>query len=214
MLKLGCRQPNYLDVGRLITDIDQPKLVNESISKQVIDIVGSNKRMEFYKFLLDRSELHIRRMQYNVMGESCFVGMHLDTDSNPDYLVAVVIQLGENFKGGEYVVYGGGKPPRSFSPPRFSVIFSDCRYEHEVKKIKTGLRKSLVFFLSTNNGKNARTEIKMKLGYFTQPFHPTTKKLSQSLGGSEAAVIADRNGYTEAIFGEHATDAFETSPPH
>lgn len=149
-------EPNYLDVGRLITDIDQPKLVNESISKQVIDIVGSNKRMEFYKFLLDRSELHIRRMQYNVMGEGCFVGMHLDTDSNPDYLVAVVIQLGGNFKGGEYVVYGGGKPPRSFSPPRFSVIFSDCRYEHEVKKIKTGLRKSLVFFLSTNNGKNAR----------------------------------------------------------
>ena len=55
------------------------------------------------------------------------------------------------------------------------------------------------------------SEIKMKLGYFTQPFHPTTKKLSQSLEEDhEAAVIADRNGYTEAIFGEHATDAFET----
>ena len=129
-------EPNYLDVGRLITDIDQPKLVNESIFKQVIDIAGSNKRMEFYKFLLDRSELHIRRMQYNVMGEGVFVGMHLDTDSNPDYLVAVVIQLGENFKGGEYVVYVVVENLQDHFPPRFSVIFSDCRYEHEVKKIK------------------------------------------------------------------------------
>ena len=149
-------EPNFLEVGRLITDIDKPRLVNDLISKQVIDIVGSDERMEFYKFLLDKPDLHIRRMQYNVMGEGCFVGLHLDTDSNPDYLVAVVVQLGGDFKGGEYVVYGGGIPPRSFSPPRFSVIFSDCGYEHEVTKIKTGLRKSLVFFLSTNDGKNAR----------------------------------------------------------
>jgi len=149
-------EPNSLEVGRLITDIDEPKLVNDLISNQVIDIVGSDERMKFYKFLLDKPELYIRRMQYNVMGEGCFVGLHLDTDSNPDYLVAVVVQLGGEFKGGEYVVYGGGIPPRSFSPPRFSVIFSDCRYEHEVTKIKSGLRKSLVFFLSTNNGSNAR----------------------------------------------------------
>ena len=51
----------------------------------------------------------------------------------------------------------------------------------------------------------------MKLGYFTQPFHPITKKLSQALEEDyEAGIIADRNGYSEAIFGEHATDAFET----
>ena len=51
----------------------------------------------------------------------------------------------------------------------------------------------------------------MNLGYFTQPFHPTTKMLSQSLQEDfEAGVIADRNGYSEAIFGEHATDAYET----
>jgi hypothetical protein len=147
---------NYLEVGRLMTDIDAPKLVNSSISTKVIDIVSSMKKMEFYKFLLDKPNLYIRRMQYNVMGKGCFVGLHLDTDSNPDYLVAVVIQLGGNFKGGDYVVYGGDIPPRSFSPSRFSTIFSDCRYEHEVTKVKSGLRKSLVFFLSTDNGKNKR----------------------------------------------------------
>lgn len=51
----------------------------------------------------------------------------------------------------------------------------------------------------------------MRLGYFTQPFHPISKNLSQSLEEDyEAGIIADRNGYSEAIFGEHATDAFET----
>lgn len=149
-------EPNFLEVGRLITDIDEPKFVNEDISNKVFSIVSSEKKMEFYKFLLDEPDLFIRRMQYNVMGKNCFVGLHLDTDSNPDYLVAVVVQLGGNFDGGEYVVYGGGIPPRSLSPTRFSVIFSNCKYEHEVKKIKSGLRKSLVFFLSTNNGKNRR----------------------------------------------------------
>ena len=149
-------EPNFLEVGRLITDVDESRFVNEDISNKVFSIVGSEKRMEFYKFLLNEKDLFIRRMQYNVMGKNCFVGLHLDTDSNPDYLVAVVVQLGGNFEGGEYVVYGGDIPPRSFSPPRFSVIFSNCEYEHEVKKVKSGLRKSLVFFLSTNNGKNKR----------------------------------------------------------
>jgi hypothetical protein len=156
-IELGdAAEPNFLEVGRLMTDVDKPTLVNKPLSEEALEIVSSNRVMEFYKFLLNKSDLYIRRMQYNVMGEDCFVGLHLDTDSNPDYLVAVVIQLGDNFEGGDYVVYGGGLPPRSFHPPRFSVIVSDCRFEHEVTKIISGLRKSLVFFLSSNNGKNKR----------------------------------------------------------
>ena len=158
-IELGdANEPNFLEVGRMMTDVDKPTLVNEPLSSEALEIVSSQKVMEFYKFLLDKSELYVRRMQYNVMGENCFVGLHLDTDSNPDYLVAVVIQLGGNFEGGDYVVYGGGLPPRSFHPPKFSVIVSDCKYEHEVTKITSGLRKSLVFFLSSNNSKNKRTK--------------------------------------------------------
>ena len=52
----------------------------------------------------------------------------------------------------------------------------------------------------------------MKLGFFTQPFHPREKKISQSLKEDyEAAIIADRNGYVEAIFGEHVTDVTNAS---
>ena len=86
-------------------------------------------------------------MQYNILNAGCFVGLHLDTDSNPDYMVAVVIQFGDDFKGGDYVVYGGGKPPRVYKPTRNSIIIIDCKYEHEVTKVTSGSRKSLVFFL-------------------------------------------------------------------
>ena len=95
-------------------------------------------------------------MQYNILGEGCFVGLHLDTDSNPDYLVAVVIQFGDEFSGGEYVVYGGDQPPRRYSPEKNSIIVSNCDYEHEVTKVTAGQRKSLVFFLSESGGKNTR----------------------------------------------------------
>ena len=39
------------------------------------------------------------------MKKNSFVGFHLDTDSNPDYLYAVILQLGHKYKGGNYVVY-------------------------------------------------------------------------------------------------------------
>ena len=149
-------EPNFLDVGRIMTDIQQPVVVNKEISVKALEILNAKEKMAFFKYILGKNKLYIRRVQYNILKENSFVGIHLDTDSNPDYLVAVVLQFGGEFQGGDYVVYGGGLPPRSFHPHRYSMIISDCRYEHEVTKIKKGIRKSLVFFLSSNNGKNTR----------------------------------------------------------
>ena len=39
------------------------------------------------------------------MRKNCFVGKHLDIDSNPDYLFAITIQLGTKFSGGNYRVH-------------------------------------------------------------------------------------------------------------
>ena len=51
----------------------------------------------------------------------------------------------------------------------------------------------------------------MELGYFTQPFHPINREVDETLKEDyDAAIIADRNGYKEAFFGEHVTDKFET----
>ncbi len=51
----------------------------------------------------------------------------------------------------------------------------------------------------------------MNIGYFTQPFHPIGRKIHETLEEDyESAIIADRNGYKEAFFGEHVTDKYET----
>ncbi len=149
-------EPNYLDVGRFITDVDRPTLVNRPSSDEALDIIKDADFQKFFSYLLGTGTLHVRRMQYNILGEGCFVGIHLDTDSNPDYLVAVVIQFGDQFSGGEYVVYGGEQPPRRYSPGKNSIIVSNCDFEHEVTKVTSGKRKSLVFFLSESDGENTR----------------------------------------------------------
>ena len=89
------------------------------------------------------------------MKKNAFVGYHLDIDSNPDYLYAVVIQLGSKFTGGKYIVYKN-KIKKSFSPKYMSIIISDCKIPHEVTKVRSGERISFVFFLSENFAKNKR----------------------------------------------------------
>lgn len=50
----------------------------------------------------------------------------------------------------------------------------------------------------------------MRLGFFTMPVHPLSKKVSASLSEDrEAFLLADRLGYSEAYCGEHSTDLAE-----
>ena len=148
-------EKNQVDVARLMTDIKKPNLVNKNISKKVINILNA-KYLSCFKYLLNKKKLFIRRAQVNFMKKNSFVGYHLDVDSNPDYLVAVVLQLGNKFTGGGYKVYKKGKNPRTLMPNYMSLIISDCKIPHEVLKVKSGNRVSFVFFLSEHNGLNRR----------------------------------------------------------
>ena len=139
-------EPNALDVGRFVTDINGVEYVNRPTSDRAVEILGTPALMNFYCEILNQKKLYIRRMQYNIMHKGSFVGFHLDTDSNPDYLVAIVLQLGQNFTGGEYAVFGGKMPPRVLAPTHRSIIMSMCSFPHEVRLVKSGLRKSLVYF--------------------------------------------------------------------
>ena len=99
----------------------------------------------------------MRRVQFNEIGKNCFVGHHLDIDSNPDYIAACVIQLGSKFKGGLYRVYQKkSKKYNDYAPSKGSLIISNCLYPHEVTKVKSGKRCSLVFFVSHKKGLNKR----------------------------------------------------------
>ena len=155
-------EDNSVEVGRLMTDIKNPKIVNEAISNNALSILNKEKYLNFYKKLLDRDELYLRRVQVNKMHANSFVGHHLDIDSNPDYLAAVVVQFGKNFKGGDYIVYEDKKDNVGlcYAPTYQSIIISNCNYPHEVTKIEKGIRISLVFFLCAHKDENLRSKIK------------------------------------------------------
>lgn len=51
----------------------------------------------------------------------------------------------------------------------------------------------------------------MKLGFFSMPIHPVGRNLVQTLNEDrEFAILADKLGFSEGLFGEHLTDAAET----
>ena len=147
-------EKNSVDVARLITDVKKPKIVNQKYSKPVIEIL-KKRYLKFFKKILSKKKLFIRRAQVNFMKKNSFVGYHFDIDSNPDYLYAVILQLGCNFEGGEYVVYK--KRSRKIIKPKYkSLIISDCKNPHSVWKVKSGERISFVFFLSDHFKLNRR----------------------------------------------------------
>ncbi len=150
---------NYLNVGRFMVDKKNPELVNHKFSEPLLKIISKNTIKQLLSEILSikKEEINFRRIQFNEIGKNCFVGRHLDTDSNPDYLAACVIQVGDKFEGGKYRVFQKNEEFIDYSPEYGSLLISDCKYPHEVTKVETGLRGSLVFFISTHKGENRRS---------------------------------------------------------
>ncbi len=150
-------ETNNLMVGRFMTDKEKPIIVNNNFSLKLLEILNKDVVINLIKEILNlKNKIYYRRVQYNQINENNFVGYHLDTDSNPDYIAACVIQLGDDFDGGKYRVYQKDKSYRDFCPKKGSFIISNCNFPHEVTKVTKGQRKSLVFFISEHFGKNRR----------------------------------------------------------
>jgi len=157
-IKIGdAGEDNNLMVGRFMTDKMRPEVVKNPYSNKLLNILGKKKCIDLVKKILDvKDEIFMRRVQYNQINTGNFVGYHLDTDSNPDYIAACVIQLGEKFQGGLYRVYQKDKTYNDFKSSKGSLIISNCNYPHEVTKVTNGERKSLVFFISNHSDNNKR----------------------------------------------------------
>ena len=154
---------NNCKVGRLVEDHPQtfPKQVNNNFSTPILKLFQSEAAKKFFKrFLIKEEPQIIRRCQFNLLNSGAFVGRHLDVDSNPDYQIASVLQLGSKFTGGEFVVYPTKKSnienAQILQPEYGSITISFCNVEHEVKEVKSGLRTSFVTFISNDNDKNKR----------------------------------------------------------
>ncbi len=148
---------NSVYVTRFMTDVEFPKVVNPARAYKLISLLMSEKVIELCEELLGCNDLYIRRCQANRMAEDAFVGRHLDVDSNPDYEISIVIQLGEHFEGGNMLFYKDDSP-RKISPNYRSIIIADSKVEHEVTKVTKGSRTSLVYFVCRDRGKNKRDE--------------------------------------------------------
>jgi hypothetical protein len=159
-IKIGdAGEQNHLLVGRFMTDVKKPKIVKNPYSKKVLKILNQKKYISLFKKILgieNKKNIYLRRVQFNQIDKDCFVGYHLDKDSNPDYLAAGVIQFGKNFKGGKYRVYQSKKNYIDYTPTTQSLIISDCNFPHEVTRVTKGNRKSLVFFISEHLKNNRR----------------------------------------------------------
>ena len=148
-------EPNDLYVRRMMIDKPGklPERVNQPISDEILNILSDEKRQAVFEQLLGKAKF-IRRCQINRMVRGSFIGLHLDKDSNPDYDVSVVIQLGRAFEGGEFVVYPEGRNENVFRPTYGTVIVSKCEHRHEVRKVTANERTSLVYFYSDNHMHN------------------------------------------------------------
>lgn len=154
-------EKNKVEVGRFMTDVEKPEIVSNEYSQKVLNILNNtNYKKIFGEIISYEKELYVRRVQVNKMHKDSFIGYHLDVDSNPDYLAAAVVQIGAEFEGGDYVVYKNkdDKYPNVFKPFYQSMIISNCLRPHEVTKITSGERISLVFFLCSHDGENKRAK--------------------------------------------------------
>lgn len=155
---------NDCSVGRLVEDLpgERPRLVNTQLSQPIIELYLTNKAKTFFGQFFSSSEdqIGVRRSQFNLLANGAFVGRHLDIDSNPNYQIAAVLQLGSKFNGGEFVVYpdkeSGLEKAQRISPEYGSLTISFCKVEHEVLKVTAGTRTSFVCFLSDYMGENRR----------------------------------------------------------
>ena len=130
---------NHVHVGRFMTDVKKPEIVNEKFSSLLLKILQQKHILEYIKKSIgvDKNDnLYMRRVQFNQIDKDCFVGYHLDIDSNPDYLIACVLQLGSNFDGGTYKVYKTKDEIYNYNPNYGSLIISDCKLPHEVTKVE------------------------------------------------------------------------------
>lgn len=154
---------NNCQVGRLMEDQpgQSPRLMNQSLSQGILDLYSSPRAQQFFAdFLFQPSPQYVRRSQFNLLGEGSFVGRHLDIDSNPNYQIAAVLQLGSEFEGGDFVVYPSRTSTRAeaqvVSPEYGSITISFCCHEHEVELVSSGIRTSFVCFMANDLDPNTR----------------------------------------------------------
>lgn len=114
--------------------------------EEITEIIESDEMINLYKKFTGADEVIINSPQVNILNTQCWIGRHRDIDYENEEVFNIVIQLGKIYDGGEFVIYLEEKLQEVWLPYRSMLIF-DLRFEHEVKKVIDGERRTLVYSL-------------------------------------------------------------------
>jgi hypothetical protein len=163
----GIGENNLVQCGRILIDpVDVALIANPDSDRRVLDQVSADRILSILqkaaaiqrcREMLGAPYLVIRRAQTNVISAGGYIGLHTDSESNPEYLANVVIGLTDEYSGGDYVIHHGSRS-QAFRLRRGTVLISLNDVPHEVTPVSSGLRCTLAFFLSA---KDAPTRAKL-----------------------------------------------------
>lgn len=138
--------------------------INLEILRQIEPIIGSKEMFDTVYKKVDPLARTLRKVQINLLPESGFVGPHIDRESNPQWLMACVLQLSKQYEGGEYVIdINGGK---KFTSQYGSLLIARTDVVHWVNPVTSGIRKTLVYFIGMNSGPNPNRDKLVKPGEY------------------------------------------------
>lgn len=113
----------------------------------VADIFTSDKMITFLKQQTGLKNPIVDRMNSNLYKEGCFVGRHVDSESWGGYVLTCILCLDDQYTGGKFMVYRQDGAEIAFHPKKFHMILTPAEIPHEVKKVESGIRHHLCFFI-------------------------------------------------------------------
>lgn len=136
-----------VEVGRLVIDTPKITVVNEAIATPVLRIAQNSGLLSHCSNVLGFQSLDVCDCRSHIMNRGNFVGRHTDLESNPAIRGFVVLQIGQQYEGGDFLVHHPENPSRLHLEYR-SILIGDPKIPHEVSEVENGHRHSFVMFLS------------------------------------------------------------------
>lgn len=147
VLKGDVDDPNHVYVGRILSDPDVVRHHHPN-AEVVASILGGPEALAFMGRFLGTPELCLRCVQSHRLEAGCFVGVHVDQDTNRDYDIAAVVHFGGDYQGGAYVVHHPELGDRWYRPKGRGLLVARADTPHQVAVVEAGTRDSLAMFFS------------------------------------------------------------------
>ncbi|HXH54590.1 MAG TPA: 2OG-Fe(II) oxygenase [Gammaproteobacteria bacterium] len=117
------------------------------LHEELMQIIASPKMLNFYREICQNNKLWIDRCQAHLYKTNDFIARHVDKESYQGYLYSLLFAISQDFLGGEMVLYNNKGTVDTFKLPYRSLLLADSAIPHEVLPVKSGVRKTLAFFL-------------------------------------------------------------------